>query len=265
MEKLLANTKDRSRHNFRSWTRKSSELAAFAPKSCDSGYENRTLIDRTILKGLPAKNYHTYSFHRSIFLSQRILMSSLSILARFVVRMSDLKYTGILILLLLSGCGGYGPSEYQQLKQKLDGFSDVIKAAGGKATKEGKSLHGFQMAGWLIDLTNAKITDELIDHIIVIGKSDPVFQLNLSNSNITNEQLAKLDAGNVLQKTIDLNLSNTPINDAGLDKLSNFYCVTDLNLTGSAATAVGAKRMGSKQISNSNTPAPFKKQPKLKI
>ena len=192
-------------------------------------------------------------------------MSLLSNSAHKAVRsMPGLKTIGVLIL--LSGCGGYtGPSEYQQLKQKLDGFSGVITAAGGKATKEGKTLHGFEMAGWLIDLTNAKITDDLIDHIIVIGKSDPVFQLNLSNSNITNDQLAKLDAGNVLQKTVDLNLSNTAINDAGLDKLSNFYCVTDLNLTGSAATAAGARRMGSKQISNSNTPPPFKKQPKVKI
>ena len=195
-------------------------------------------------------------------------MSSLSKSARMVVRstpgLPGLKTIAVLIL-LLSGCGYTGPSEYQQLKKKLDGFSDVIKAAGGTATKEGKSMYGMQMAGWLIDLTNAKINDELIDHIIVIGKTDPVFQLNLSNTKITNEQLAKLDAGNVLQKTVDLNLSNTPINDAGLDMLSNFYCVTELNLTGSAATAAGARRMGSKQISNSNTPAPFKKQPKLKI
>ncbi|HUP78867.1 MAG TPA: hypothetical protein VM260_09950 [Pirellula sp.] len=192
-------------------------------------------------------------------------MTSLSDFARMVMRSKPFHKTIGVFFLLFSGCGYTGPSEYQQLKQKLDGFSEVVKAAGGNATKEGKSLHGFQMAGWLIDLSNAKITDELIDHIIVIGKTDPVFQLNLSNTKITNDQLAKLDAGNVLQKTVDLNLSNTPINDAGLDKLSNFYCVTDLNLTGSAATAAGAKRMGSKQISNANTPAPFKKQPKLKI
>lgn len=176
------------------------------------------------------------------------------------------KLNWIGFMILLSGCNSYsGPSEYRQLQQKLEGFSAKIEAAGGKAIKEGKAMHGFQMEGWLIDLSNAKINDELIDHIIVVGKTDPVFQLNLSKSNITNEQLAKLDAGNVMQKMVALDLSNTGINDAGLDKLSNFYCLTDLNLKGSSATAAGAKRMGSKQIANSNTPAPFKKQPKLKI
>jgi len=192
-------------------------------------------------------------------------MSSLSKVARMVVRsMPALQFTGLLIL--LTGCGGYsGPSEYQQLKQKLDGFSGVIAAAGGTASKEGKTMYGFQAAGWLIDLTDAKITDELIAAITDVGQSDPVFQLNMSNSKITDDQLAKLDTGKALQKTVDLNLSNTAITDAGLDKLSNFYCITELNLKGSAATAAGAKRMGNKQISNSNTPAPFKKQPKLKI
>jgi hypothetical protein len=168
--------------------------------------------------------------------------------------------------ILFSGCGGYsGPSEYRRLQQQLDSFSSVIEAAGGKATKEGKSMHGFQMAGWLIDLSNANVTDALIDHIIVVGKTDPVFQLNLSNTKITNEQLIKLDAGNVLQKMVDLDLSNTPIDDAGLDKLSNFYCLTKLNLKGTAATSAAAKRMGNKQIGNANTPAPFKKHPKLTI
>lgn len=170
------------------------------------------------------------------------------------------------IALFFAGCNSYsGPSEYQQLKQKQQGFSELIAAAGGKASKEGKAMAGFQMAGWLIDLSNAKISDELIAALVDVGQSDPVFQLNLSNSQITDDQLSKLDAGKVLQKTVNLDLSNTSISDAGLDKLSNFYCITDLNLKGSKATSAGAKRMGSKQISNSNTPAPFKKQPKLKI
>jgi hypothetical protein len=169
------------------------------------------------------------------------------------------------IAMAASGCGYSGPSEFRQLQQKLDSFADVIRSAGGEATKEGKSMHGYQMAGWLIDLSGATITDDLIDHIIVIGKSDPVFQLNLSNTNITDEQLAKLDSGNVLQKMVDLDLSNTTISNSGLEQLSNFYCLTTLNLKGSKATAAAAKRLGEKQISNKNTPAPFKKQPKLTI
>jgi len=41
---------DRSRNNCRSWTRKSSVLVTFSPKSCDSGYENRTLNGRTAVE-----------------------------------------------------------------------------------------------------------------------------------------------------------------------------------------------------------------------
>lgn len=172
----------------------------------------------------------------------------------------------IAVTFVFAGCSeNYGPSDYELLKQTQDGFSGVIAAAGGKAVKEGKAMHGFQMAGWLIDLSKAKITDELIAKIIEVGAMDPVFQLNFSDSDITNDQLAALDSGKVLQKTVDLNLANTAITDAGLDKLANFYCLTELNLTGSKATKQAATRLGAKQISNTNTPIPFKKQPNLKI
>lgn len=175
-----------------------------------------------------------------------------------------LSMTGVLVI--FCGCDDYsGPSDYEILKQQQNGFSGVIESAGGTAVKEGKSMFGFEMAGWLIDLSGSKITDDLITKIIEVGEMDPVFQLNFSGTDITNDQLARLDAGKVLQKTVILNLSNTAINDAGLDKLSNFYCISELNLKGSKATKAGAIRLGAKQIGNSNTPAPFKKQPKLNI
>ena len=170
------------------------------------------------------------------------------------------------VSIFLSGCGAYsGPSEYERFKQKQDGFSGVIAAVGGTAKKEGKTMHGFQMTGWLIDLTDAEISDKLIGQIIEAGQSDAVFQLNFSNSDITDDQLAKLDAGKVLQKTVDLNLSHTAITDAGLDRLSNFYCLSVLNLKGTAATKEGAKRLGDKKIANPETPLPFRKQPELTI
>lgn len=170
------------------------------------------------------------------------------------------------ILTTSFGCGIMsGPSEYEKYKQKEKNFADLIASAGGKAKKEGKSMFGFSMTGWMIDLSGAKITDRLLDRIIEVAQHDPIFELNLSKTQITDAQLAKLDAGKVLQKTVVLNLSETPITDAGLDKLSNFYCIMKLNLKGTAATKEGAARMGEKKIANPQTPAPFKKQPELEI
>ena len=126
-------------------------------------------------------------------------------------------------------------------------------------------MYGFQLAGWTIDLSGAKLNDKLISQIVEVGQNEPVFDLNLSKTSITDEQLAKLDAGKVLQKTVNLNLSQTAITDAGLDRLSEYYCISTLNLTGSAATKNGAKRLGDKMIANPQTPAPFKKQPKVEI
>ncbi|HIE99453.1 MAG TPA: hypothetical protein EYG03_10460 [Planctomycetes bacterium] len=169
--------------------------------------------------------------------------------------------------LLLSGCGGSysGTSDYEKFKQQEQGFSVDIEAAGGTATREGKSMYGIERSGWLVDLSGAEINDALITSLTDVAQKDAVFQLNLSNSKITDDQLAKLDAGKVFQKMVELNLSNTAITDAGLDKLSNFHCITDLNLKGSKATKAGATRLGKKQIANPDTPPPFKKQPKLTI
>lgn len=190
---------------------------------------------------------------------------SLSEFARLAVGSISVRmFAGIVIF--IAGCNSYsGPSEYDKFKQNQQSFIEQIAAVGGTASKEGKTLHGFQMAGWLIDLSNAEIADQMIDSLIAVGQEDPVFQLNLSNSNITDEQLAKLDAGKVLQKMVDLNLSNTAITDAGLDQLSNVHCLMDLNLKGTAATSAGAKRLGDRKIAHESTPAPFKKQPKVKI
>lgn len=170
------------------------------------------------------------------------------------------------VFFLLSGCGSFsGTSEYDQAKQGQQGFADVIAAAGGTASREGKRMHGIEMTGWLVDLTGAEITDELIASIAEVAEKEAVFQLVLSKTNITDDQLGKLDNGNVFQKTVVLDLSGTAITDAGLDKMSNFHCITELNLKGSKATKAGATRLGKKQIANPGTPAPFRKQPKVEI
>jgi hypothetical protein len=168
---------------------------------------------------------------------------------------------------VMTGCGDSytGPSAYQQLKMQEEGFGGVIAAAGGSAKKEGATMHGFQMSGWQINLAGGQVTDEIVDAIIEVGKVDPVFLLNLSRTGITDDQLARLDSNKVLQKTVELDLSETAISDAGLDRLSNYYCITKLNLKGSKATSAGAKRLGDRMIASPITPQPFKKQPKLEI
>jgi hypothetical protein len=165
----------------------------------------------------------------------------------------------------MPGCGGYGKSEYQKFKESGQASIDFVAKAGGKAVKEGKTMHGFQMTGWLIDLSGAEISDELISQIIEVGGVDPVFQLNFSKSSITDQQLVELDAGKVLQKTFDLDLSNTSITDAGLDQLLDVHCLSILNLTGTSATKAGATRLGERKIESEHTPQPFKTQPEVKI
>jgi hypothetical protein len=145
------------------------------------------------------------------------------------------------------------------------GFVETIQSLGGTAEYGEKSMHGFKMNGWLIQLPGADISDDLIAKMIEHTRDQAVFQLNFSGSKITDAQLAALDVGKVLQKTVELDLSNTAITDAGLDKLQNFYCITELKLKGSSATKAAATRMGERKIASPITPAPFKKQPNVDL
>lgn len=190
-------------------------------------------------------------------MSPRIVLS-----CRFSQRIASL----FVLLLFNAGCGFLsGPSEYEKYMNREKSFEKLIASAGGNAKKEGKAMHGFKMVGWFIDLSGVDMTEKLISQVIEVAQNEAIFDLNLSNTSITDEQLAELDAGSVLQKTVNLNLSQTGITDAGLDSLSNFYCLSSLNLKGSKATLEAAKRMGDKKIANPQTPAPFKVQPKVEI
>lgn len=166
---------------------------------------------------------------------------------------------------LFGGCGYSGPSEYEQYQNRRTGFVESIRALGGSAEFGEKSMHGFKMNGWLIKLSGAEISDDLISSIVEHTHDEAVFQLDLSGSKITDAQLIALDVGKVLQKTVDLDLSNTAITDAGLDQLQNFYCITELKLKGSSATKAAAIRMGERKIASPITPAPFKTQPNVDL
>lgn len=171
------------------------------------------------------------------------------------------------LLLVSSGCSGMfsGQSEYEQVKQVEQQFSDLIAEAGGTATKEGRAMHGFQAAGWMIDLSGSTVSGELIDAIIETAQKDPVFKLDLSKSTVTDDQLARLDSGKALQKTFVLDLSDTAITDAGLDQISNAHCIGELKLKGSRATEQAAKRLGERKVASPLTPKPLKTPPKIEI
>lgn len=169
------------------------------------------------------------------------------------------------LMTLVSGCGYSGPSEYEQYQNRRLSFVESIQALGGSAEFGEKSMHGFKMNGWLIKLSGAEISDDLISSIVEHTRDQAVFQLDLSGSKITDAQLVALDVGKVLQKTVDLNLSNTAITDAGLDQLQNFYCISELKLKGSSATKAAAIRMGERKIASPITPAPFKTQPNVDL
>ncbi|MFN9974548.1 MAG: hypothetical protein ACK58T_32120 [Phycisphaerae bacterium] len=171
------------------------------------------------------------------------------------------------LVTVFTGCGsGYsGPSEYEQYQKKRMGFVETIQSLGGKAEYGEKSMHGFRMSGWLIQLPGADVSDELISQIIEHTRDQAVFQLNFSGSKITDAQLVALDAGKVLQKTVELDLSNTAITDAGLDKLQRLYCLSELKLKGTSASKSAATRLGDRKIASPITPAPFKKQPNVDL
>ncbi len=145
------------------------------------------------------------------------------------------------------------------------GFVETIQSLGGTAEYGEKSMHGFRMSGWLIQLPGADVSDELISQIIEHTRDQAVFQLNFSGSKITDAQLVALDAGKVLQKTVELDLSNTAITDSGLDKLQRLYCLSELKLKGTSASKSAATRLGDRKIASPITPAPFKKQPNVDL
>ncbi|QDU42472.1 hypothetical protein [Symmachiella dynata] len=167
---------------------------------------------------------------------------------------------------LLTGCGLFeGKSEYQQMLDKRNAFSEMIADAGGSAVMEKRSMHGLNGVGWFIDLSGAELDDALLNAIAEVAKEKSVYELNLADSSITDEQLAQLDKDEVLQKVFFLDLSNTKITDAGLDSVSNIYVIHELNLKGTAVTEAAVKRLGDKQMAQKQTPDAFRTRPKTDI
>jgi hypothetical protein len=186
---------------------------------------------------------------------------------RFVSRFRLALLGGVAFLAFapLSGCTGYGMSEYEKLQLEREGFARMIADAGGSAVKQTHNMHGLKAEGWMIDLSKVEITDKIIQEVTRNGQDKPVLKLVLAGSTITDAQLKQLDDGKVLQKTVVLDLSDTAITDAGLDQLKEHYIVQVLNLKGSKASAEAGKRLGERQIANPQTPKSFKKIPEITI
>jgi hypothetical protein len=167
----------------------------------------------------------------------------------------------------LSGCGvfGSGKSDYEKFQETVAGIGDAIVDAGGAAVKEEKTILGFKVQGWTIDLSNGQVTDAVITKIIEASRSAPVLELSFANTELNDDQLAKLDAASVLVKTYKLDLSNTQITDKGLMRVKNAICLSVLNLKGTSATRDGAKRLADRKNANPLTPAPLKGQLELTI
>ena len=78
-------------------------------------------------------------------------------------------------------------------------------------------------------------------------------ELDLKGSNVTDDQMARLNEQGVGNMLIRLDLSNTAISDAGLYKLTDLYCLMNLNLTGTRVTADGMQRFLAQRQNNPKT------------
>jgi hypothetical protein len=141
--------------------------------------------------------------------------------------------TSILLLCVaITGCGGYGPESdgsYQQVAKAREDAESGLKAAGAKMEMKN---YGIGQA-WIIDLSGATITDEIIDHIVHLPY---LSELNVSGTEITDEQLLRVftEKGFFILK---LNVSKTPITDTGIAGVKDLRHLQELDVSGSQVTA----------------------------
>ena len=170
-------------------------------------------------------------------------------------------------LLQLSGCDSFsGPTGHQQMEQQKERFLELVTSAGGSAELTifaMPGMRGVQQQGWEVSLSEAEISDELIEAITEIADQNLVLSLDVSNSNIGDEQLVQLDEKMVLRGTAILNLKNTAITDAGVDQLDHTHALTELNLTGTKISDEAVERLRKRQASSKDTPIPFRRGPKV--
>ena len=164
--------------------------------------------------------------------------------------------------MFISGCSGYsGPSEYEQQQAGKQKLMDDVRSQGGQIEQKHFEVFGKSGDAWVINLSGATISDEMIDAMETLGY---IAEMNLSGSTITDEQLLRMDELRIGRVVMKLDLSNTAITDAALDGLENFYNLGQLNLKGTKVTPQGVDRFKKKQQSNPKVSLPFRK-PKIEL
>ncbi|MBX3439577.1 MAG: hypothetical protein KF861_18965, partial [Planctomycetaceae bacterium] len=166
-----------------------------------------------------------------------------------------LRSVCVLVLMSLttaSGCRGYSSvSEFEQTENRKSRFQDVVKEIGGTAEHKYYQVAGKEGLAWKINLAGAKFeprqADEFLDTLQAMGY---IAEVDLSGSSITDEQLIKFDEAKYGRVVMDLNLSNTAISDAAIDKLENFYCLKNVDLTGTKVTQPAVDRFIARRKQN---------------
>lgn len=137
----------------------------------------------------------------------------------------------VLTLMTGAGCGGYGPGSdgsLQQVAQAREDAESGLKTAGAKMELKN---YGIGKA-WIIDLSGATITDEVIDDIVRLPY---LSELNVSGTQITDEQLQRVmtEKGYFLLR---LNVSKTPVTDTGIAGVKELRHLKELDVSGSQVT-----------------------------
>lgn len=163
-----------------------------------------------------------------------------------------------LIVLTMPSCGKkdtYGT--YQEQQQKQQNAAAALREQG--ATLEEK--HYKRGDAWAINLKGKQISGDVIDRLAKMGH---ITELNLSGTNVTDADLTRINELGIGAVMLQLDLSHTEVSDAGLDQLTNFFLLSDLNLTGTKVTAAGVGRFRTKRAGDQRIMAAFK-SPKIRL
>lgn len=167
-----------------------------------------------------------------------------------------------IVTVFSNGCSSYsGPSEYEQQQAAKQKLMEDVKSQGGTIEQKHFNVFGKSGDAWVIDLSGATISDEMIETVATLGY---IAEMNFSGSMISDEQLLRMDQLRIGRVVMKLDLSNTAITDAALDGLENFYNLGELNLKGTKVTPQAVDRFKKKQQSNPKVSLPFR-NPKIEL
>jgi hypothetical protein len=155
--------------------------------------------------------------------------------------------------LALTGCQkSDGISDYERNKQAAQNLLDGIKAQGAKLEKRRYP----QGEAWVVDLTGATITDDLVTQLSKIGF---ISEMHLGKSTVTDAHLAHMNELKILTYVLKFDLSQTAVTDAGLDSLTyTLGGLSDLNLAGTKVTQAAVDRLKQRRQADPHVPPRYK-------